>query len=307
MKYVRSHKPDHSSTRGRRLKTKPVLIIMGILFVSNLIWFFAWMLTDKYEHAGEAVAKIEGKVITREQWLAEMENEIGRETLHSLVNEAVMEAAAKKYKIHVTDKEIDLELALIHSVDPHYLTGLDEKAARQKIRSNLILEKVLTKDMIIDESAIQVSYDENASLYHLSTAFRTAIIVLPSRKEAEQVLDELSQGSTFDVLAKERSIDRVSSSLGGDIGYINENTGNVDSAIIDAVIKMGEKTTSSIISLGTGNFAVVRVQDILQGQSFTYDEVKDAIRRELAIQQLPQPVNPEAFWKEFDAKWIYGK
>ena len=34
-----------------------------------------------------------------------------------------MEAAAKKNDIKVSDKEIDLELALIHSVDDQVLTG----------------------------------------------------------------------------------------------------------------------------------------------------------------------------------------
>ena len=42
------------------------------------------------------------------------------------------------------------------------------------------------------------------------------------------------------MLAKERSIDHASASLGGDIGYINNTTENVDQAIVEAASKMKE-------------------------------------------------------------------
>ena len=92
-------------------------------------------------------------------------------------------------------------------------------------------------------------YNENASLYNILTAYRTAIIVVPSKDEAEQALEELSKGSSFDVLAKERSIDLASASLGGDIGYINESTENIDQAIVEAASRMKEETTSDVIAL----------------------------------------------------------
>ena len=47
--------------------------------------------------------------------MASMESIYGKEVLLDIVNAEVMEAAAKKYKIKVTDEEVDLELALIRS------------------------------------------------------------------------------------------------------------------------------------------------------------------------------------------------
>ena len=108
---------------------------------------------------------------------------------------------------------------------------------RQKIRSNLILEKVLTKDIVVKEDAIKKYYNENASLYNILTAYRTAIIVVPTKEEAEQTIEELSKGSSFDVLAKERSTDLASASLGGDIGYINDSTDSIDKAIVETAIR----------------------------------------------------------------------
>ena len=39
------------------------------------------------------------------------------------------------------------------------------------------------------------------------------------------------------------------------------------------------------------------VQDIAKGRAFSYDDVKNQIKRELALEQLPQSVSPEAFGK----------
>lgn len=307
MRYGRSHNVETADQQKRKLKAKPLLVLVGILLLFNLFWFIAWLIPDKSKSAGEEVASIDGESITREVWMAAMEKEIGRETLLELVNDKVMEAAAKKNGIEVSDKEIDLELALIHSVDNQAYTGLDAEAQRQKIRSMLILEKVLAKDVVIEDKAIKSNFKENASLYNIKTAYRTAIIVINSKEEAEQVVNEASNGSSFAILAKERSIDTASANLGGDIGYINESTENVDKEIVVAASNMKEDTTSDAISLSDGTFAVVQVSDRIKGRTFKYKEVKDHIKRELALEQLPESVSPEAFWEEFDTKWFYGE
>ncbi len=307
MKYGRNPEPGMVGSRKRKLKTKPLLLLVGILSIFNVFWLIGWLIPDKQQRTGEEVASVAGEPITKEQWMTAMEKEMGRETLLNLVNDKVMEAAAKQYKIDVSDKEIDLEVAMIRSVDDHSYSGLDMEKMRQKIRSNLILEKVLTKDVGVESDAIKAYYNENASLYNVSTAYRTAIIVVPTKEDAKQTIDELSKGSSFDVLAKERSMDLASASLGGDIGYISDSTEAIDKAIVEAAVSMKEDSTSDVIDLSDGAYAIVRVSEVMEGQLFKFNDVKDHIKRELALEQLPQSVSPEAFWKEFDAKWFYGK
>lgn len=307
MKYGRNHNAETTELRKRKLKTKPLMFLIGILLIGNILWFIAWLIPNKPQHTDEEVASVSGESITREAWMVAMEKGIGRETLLELVNDKVMEAAAKKNEIKVTEKEIDLELALIHSVDNRAYTGLDPEEERQKIRSTLILEKVLTKDVVVEEEAVKVNFNENESLYNIKTAYRTAVIVVNSKEEAEQAQREIADGSSFGALAKERSIDVASANLGGDIGYINESTENVDQAIVKAASDMTKNTTSDVIQLSDGTFAIIYVGDIMEGRSFKLKEVKDHIKRELALEQLPESVSPEAFWEEFDAKWFYGE
>ena len=85
------------------------------------------------------------------------------------------------------------------------------------------------------------------------------------------------------------------------------STDSIDPAIVDTAIGMKEGATSDVVALDDGSYAIVRVSEVMKGQSFNFKEVKEHIRRELAMEQLTQSVSPEAFWKEFDAKWFYGK
>ena len=151
----------------------------------------------------------------------------------------------------------------------------------------------------------RASYDDNASLYNIANAYRTAIIVLPSKEEAENALSELNEGSSFNILARERSIDASSASLGGDLGYISEKKDAFDPEIIKSASSLKPNATSEVISLSNGNFAILHVSDVMKGKTFKLKEVKDHIRRKLAMEQLTETVSMEAFWKEFDTSWFY--
>ncbi|EPD49365.1 hypothetical protein HMPREF1210_03475 [Paenisporosarcina sp. HGH0030] len=303
-------RPMDGRPTQRRLKTKPVLIVLGLLLLGNLLWFIAWMIPNQKTGGGEEVASVGGEKITREDWMVAMEEQYGKETLLELVNGKVMEAAAEKYEIEVTDKEVDLEIALIRSAQDStnsQIHSLNDDMQRKQMRAQLILDKVLTKDVVIEDEQIQTFYDENQSLYNIPTTYRTSLIVLQSESDAQETLKELENGSSFDVLARERSVDVSSASLGGDIGFISEGQENVDYSVVTAASKLEIEQYSDPVPLSDGRYGIVYVQDIAKGRAFSYDDVKNQIKRELALEQLPQSVSPEAFWKEFDTEWFYGE
>lgn len=295
----------------RRLKTKPVLFIIAILLIGNILWFTLWITSINSNNNGgdEVVATVDGEKITRQEWMATMEALYGKETLHSLVNEEVMERAAKEYGIQVTNDEVNLEIALNSSAQDldTSLKVFEEEQVRKKVRSQLILEKVLTKDILIEDKVIADYYEEHKTLYDTPTTYRTSVIIVNSEKEATQVQNELANGSDFSILARERSIDTASSSLGGNIGYIGQGKTNVDSEIQKAVQNLQVDEISNPFQLSDGNFALVCVTDIIVGKSFTLEDVSEHIKTELAMEQLPQGVSAEMFWKEFNVTSFYLK
>ena len=103
--------PAKAGRPRRKLKTGPLLALLLLLFIGNLLWFIAWLVPNG-SGGNEEVASVQGDAITREEWMAAMEDQHGRDTLLGLVNQKVMATAAKEYEIKVTDKEIDLEIAI---------------------------------------------------------------------------------------------------------------------------------------------------------------------------------------------------
>ncbi|OCS84809.1 peptidyl-prolyl cis-trans isomerase [Caryophanon tenue] len=297
-----------------RMKAKPALTIIGVLLVGNIIWFVAWLIAlggaEETATNNEAVATIGKEDITRQEWLTAMEQRYGKEVLQTLVNEKVMLQAAEEFGIETTDEEVDLELALMRSVKDatdETMQALSEKELRAYVRTQLILEKVLTYDVVIEEAAAQTYYEENESVYNVPAAYRTSIIVSETADDAEAVVKELSNGSEFGVLARERSIDRVSATLDGDLGYITENVENQDPAILEAAQHVNEGEISEVFALQDGTYAVIQVDEVQEGRSFEFEQVKQQIMRILALEQLPMSVYPETFWEEFDATWFYGE
>ena len=297
-----------------RMKAKPALTIIGVLLVGNIIWFVAWLIAlggaEETATNNEAVATVGKEDITRQEWLTAMEQRYGKEVLQTLVNEKVMLQAADEFGIETTDEEVDLELALMRSVKDatdETMQALSEKELRAYVRTQLILEKVLTYDVVIEEATAQTYYDENESVYNVPAAYRTSIIVSETADDAEAVVKELSNGSQFGVLARERSIDRVSATLDGDLGYITENVENQDPAILEAAQHVNEGEISEVFALQDGTYAVIQVDEVQEGRSFEFEQVEQQIMRVLALEQLPMSVYPETFWEEFDATWFYGE
>ena len=294
----------------RHLKTKPVLLVIGILLLANLLWFIAWLIPNGSSAANEEVAAVDGEEITRAEWMAAMEEQHGRGALLELVNEKVMAAAAADYDIKVSDKEIDLELAMLRTAQDgteELLYASDTERQREKVKAQLILEKVLTKDVLIEEQAIKDFYEDNRAIYEVKDSYRTSMIVLNSKAEAEEAIKELDNGSSFEALARERSIDNATGNLGGDIGFVSPNQPSIDPQITAAVADIDPGTWSQPLALDDGRTAIIMVKEKIEGRTFSYDEVKEHVSRELALEQLPQSVSPEAFWQEFNAEWFYGE
>lgn len=301
--------PAAAGRPKRKLKTGPLLALLLLLLIGNLLWFIAWLVPGGSD-SSEEVASVKGDAITREEWMAAMEEQHGRDTLLGLVNQKVMATAAEEYDIKVTDKEIELELAMLRTAQDgtgSTLFAENAESLRKQVEAQLILEKVLTKDIVVKDGEIEAYYEENRSLYDVEDAYRTHLIVVDSEDEAKEAVKELEEGSSFEALARERSIDTASASLGGDIGYVSAGQPSVDPAVTEAIASIEAGKWSKPLKLQDGRLAIVSVTEKAEGQTFSYEEVKNHIGRELALEQLPQSVTPEAFWQEFDAEWFYGK
>jgi foldase protein PrsA len=253
----------------------------------------------------ETVAEIGDETITRQEWLTELEERYGEETLRDLVDQEVISQMADEYKVQVSDKSVERELAIYKAMYSSAGGQKSEDKWKQQIKYSLLLEELLTKDVKVSKEDMKAFYDENKSLFDVPASYHLSQIVVESEKEAKAAARELKDGSSFDALAMERSIDEFSANQGGDIGFVNEEDERVDAQIMEAAKQLKPKQWTGPIKLEHG-YVIVYLHEKLEGKKYAFNEVKSQIRRQMALEQMDIPVSARAFWEEADVSWFYG-
>ncbi|PSA88896.1 peptidylprolyl isomerase [Bacillus atrophaeus] len=283
-------------------------IIVGVLLVSCIV--VAYKLTKSQAAATqsqESIATIGDKSVTREDWLKKMEDEYGKSTLEDMINVRVVEQLAKKNKLKVSDSDIEREFLLIKAVNNSFYEDehTTEKEWKDQIRYNILLEELLTKDIDISEKEKKSFYTKNKELYQFDDSYRIRHIVVKDQEEANRVLKDLKGGSSFEAVAAERSTDRYTSPYGGDLGFVTEAQDSIPAAYITEARTLKENEWSTEPIKVSKGYAIIQLKEKLNARTFTYDEVKDQIKRQIAMDQLGDKATVKTLWKEADVSWFY--
>lgn len=291
------------------LKSRTIwTIIVGVLLVSCIV--VAYKLTKSQAAATqsqESIATIGDKSVTREDWLKKMEDEYGKSTLEDMINVRVVEQLAKKNKLKVSDSDIEREFLLIKAVNNSFYEDehTTEKEWKDQIRYNILLEELLTKDIDISEKEMKSFYTKNKELYQFDDSYRIRHIVVKDQEEANQVLKDLKGGSSFEAVAAERSTDRYTSPYGGDLGFVTEAQDSIPAAYITEARTLKENEWSTEPIKVSKGYAIIQLKEKLNARTFTYKEVKDQIKRQIAMDQLGDKATVKTLWKEADVSWFY--
>lgn len=291
---------------GRHVKKKHYLLVIAGLLILNLITVSVilfkpqWLLNNS-----ESVATIDNEDISRQEWLNELEAKHGEAVLRELIDQKVVQEMAKKYDITIKEKEIDRELTILKTTSYGLGHNETEEKLRQQIKHNILLEEILTKDAVISEEEIKKYYQKNKNLYSIPTSYQVSQIIVKTKAEAEQTVNELNQGSSFSVLAMERSIEEFSSIQGGNIGYVNEDDDRISSDSMKKIKKLKQGNWTKPIKVKEG-YAVFLLHDRIPKKKYSFKEVKNQIRRQIALEQMDIPIAADTFWKELNVEWFYG-
>lgn len=289
------------------MEKKQLWYVIAGLAMLNVITLVLLLFKPAFlEGNKETVAEIGNKTISRQEWLTELEERYGEETLRDLVDQEVVQQMADDYKIKVSDKAIERELNIYKAM---YSSAENEPKSedkwKQQIKYSLLLEELLTKDVKVSEDDMKAFYEQNKSLFDLPASYHLSQIVVETKKEADAAVKELKDGSSFDALAMERSIDEFSANQGGDIGFINEEDERVDPQVVEAAKTLKPEKWTGPVKLENG-YAIIYLHEKLEGKKYGFKEVKNQIRRQMALEQMDIPVSARAFWNEAEVSWFYG-
>jgi len=286
------------------------MVIAGLILVNCLTIAFFLSKTNLAGHTllkEEAVATIGKKRILRKDWLNELEARYGKDVLKEMVDQKVVEEMAAKYKIKVSGRDVEREFKMLQATTNSFTkqNNKNEKRWKEQIRINLLLEELLTKDVRVSTSELESYYEKNKDLFNVPSAYHVSQIVVATLEEADKAIQELAHGSDFSTLAMERSSDEFSANEGGDIGFISEGDERYPSQYIEIAKELKKGSYSLPIKVDEG-YAILKLEGKITGRKYTFADVKEQIRRQIAIEQMKSPASASTFWDDAGVEWFYG-
>jgi foldase protein PrsA len=241
-----------------------------------------------------AVAYVNNDEITKDQLYASMLDNGGKQTLDNMINELIVNQAAQKAGITVTDQDVQTELDALKkqmgSEDMYQQAlqqyGMTEAKLKEQLHMQAALKKLLADKISVTDDAIKTYYDQNKQQYATPEQVQLSQIVVKTKDDAAAIVSQLKGGADFAALAKEKSTDTNSKDKGGALDYVSKGT--LDPAVEKAAFALKTGEISDPVQAANGSFYVLKVTDHKAAATPTLEEKKADIKNELESQQLSQ-------------------
>ena len=239
----------------------------------------------------------------------EMLNKARAEMLNQLIDEKLTDQEIKRYRIEVSEKEIDDAIERIKKMN--YFTdeemeialaneGLSMEEYRkgiktQMLRSNLINYRVKSKIVITDED-VKAYYNEHIEEYAGETKYHLRNIIMKVspgaggvekmavKTKMELVLDKLKTGETFETMAAIYSESPLAEK-GGDLGLFRIE--DVSPQLQDALKDLAPGDYTPVLDTDQG-YQIFYVQDIVNSEGKALEDVREGIESKLFNQIVEQ-------------------
>ena len=214
--------------------------------------------------------------------------------VENLINQALIEQAAKSKGINVSDADIQKQIDQLkggfkdQSQFDQALksAGMSLDQLKTQIKNQLITQKLvetLASSQAVSQADIQAYYDKNKSQFFQKPAKRASHILfkVTDKENAEKVLKELlAKTITFSAAAKQYSIDTATAAKGGDLGWPTQPYVPEFQTALD---KLDKGQMSGLVQSPYGLHIII-VTDVRGGTQQSLAEVKSQIQQ-IIVQQ----------------------
>lgn len=211
-----------------------------------------------------------------------------RLTLTNEIQEEVVKAYALANDLAVPDADVLDAIAQLEdglggpqALDDQLAQGGMTRERLRVLADRLLLFTVVQDAVVaerLDDEALRALYETSAQQL---TSVEVAHILLPTRKEAEEVAGEATP-ENFAKLARQRSTDPGSASTGGSLGTFSETQfrQQFDPTFVDAALALEPGQISGVVETQFG-FHVI---ELVRRDVAAFEQVRD----QLSAQQAPQ-------------------
>lgn len=293
---------------------KKLVIFLAIILLTNGATYFLTREPSVTQYPesetvdrNEPVATIDGDPIEFDDWMSYLEAHYGKVALESLITDEVSKRISKNENVVINDRVIEMEVLRMHTLYgqlPEEQVDSMEALWREEIRSRLLMEQLLTRDIAITDEEITAYYTTHPGDFEVSRWIELSEIEVNSQKEAEDIYAALESGADFHALAREYATTEEQLKTGGYRGFYSYDSNFLTNNERMRIDTLDEYSYSEPFQKGSGYAIVYLGRDLLE-MSLSLDDVREHIRTELAIEQLAYLPSEQTLWEELNVEWIY--
>jgi len=266
----------HGFNRAERddMKRKFLFLVPAILIIGlGLLIFF------KTKGNQDVLARIKGRKITIEEFesrVAEIPSyyqgflatESGKkEVLDGMIAELVLVQKAKEEGLH-RKGEVRSKL----------------KSVQDRILLEAMVQELQKARIAVADEEVKEYFEKNKKKFTNPQEVRVSHILVRKKSEAKKILNELSEGVSFEKLAQKYSIDSITAPKGGDLGYISP--GEMIPAFEEAIFALEKKGDIGPIIETQFGYHVVKLTDKKKLENKTPEEINYEIRTTIQNEKL---------------------
>jgi peptidyl-prolyl cis-trans isomerase C len=251
------------------------LIIITILAALSAFMVYGCAQGEKSD--SPAIAHVNKGVVTEADYLNELSRvpEWARPQFKEKDGKSkFLEELIKKELIYQNAKKMRLDK------NEEYLSKVREFEKLTLVSLNL--KKEVDDKVRVDESEVKAFFDENKDKFTIGTQIRASHILVKTEEEAQSIYAKIESGQDFAALAKASSTDKGSAEKGGDLGYFGRGRMVPEFERAALSLKPGEVSRPVQTRFG---YHVIKLTDIKKGDPASFEQSKEAIRRELVNQK----------------------
>jgi len=159
---------------------------------------------------GDVVANVNGQAISREELRTAAEATAGEQTLQQLIDYNLVMQKAKAAGVEVSDPEVDKFLEDRKEENPELVKMIENGGAqleelRRRVRSQVAVDKMLTKDIKVTDAELQKWFEKRRASYDKPEQVKIGIIFASTKTRADILEKQLkSKTRSFKELVDEQ-------------------------------------------------------------------------------------------------------
>jgi len=253
-------------------KKKVFFLLAGVIFVCAAVACY-YFYFDRNVDKGRIVAEVNGIRI----YELDLEQRIAAFTGDTKVTiEEVPQNMLKAMVLEVVvNKDIDKEARKLGYQNRSDIKTLTNSFKQSLMREEYLDDKIYSR---ISDNEVLAEYTKISEDLRNKQERKIRHILVESQEQIDNIKRRLARGESFERLAKEESIDAVSSENGGDIGYVLKDELVPEFGDLAFLIKVGEISKPVRTQFG---WHIIRVDDERPAKILPLEEVKEDIKQTL--------------------------